>query len=141
MIRIMKVRALVVGIDDYKDPNLLQRKLSYATADVHAVTRAISKSNAFTVETLEALTNEQATHQRVWHSLNAVFPPHLNFDSNTIAIFYFAGHGMRDPHGGERSFLGCYDVEVANPMKGGIPLGNIHSLLLRGRRAQTWHLY
>ena len=131
MIRIMKVRALVVGIDDYKDPNLLQRKLSYATADVHAVTRAISKSNAFTVETLEALTNEQATHQRVWHSLNAVFPPHLNFDSNTIAIFYFAGHGMRDPHGGERSFLGCYDVEVANPMKGGIPLGNIHSLLLQ----------
>jgi len=127
----MKVRALVVGIDDYKDPNLLQRKLSYATADVHAVTRAISKSNAFTVETLEALTNEQATHQRVWHSLNAVFPPHLNFDSNTIAIFYFAGHGMRDPHGGERSFLGCYDVEVANPMKGSIPLGNIHSLLLQ----------
>lgn len=131
MFRIMKVRALVVGIDEYKDPNLLQRKLSYAAADAHAITRTFGKSNAFTVDKLETLTNEQATNQRIWHSLNEVFPPHLNFDSNTIAIFYFAGHGLRDPYGGERTFLGCYDVEVANPMKGGIPLSNIHSLLLQ----------
>ncbi|MHB8598588.1 MAG: caspase family protein [Ktedonobacteraceae bacterium] len=131
MNRITKVRALIVGMDDYKDPNLLQRKLSYAAADAHAVTRTIARSNAFTVEKLETLTNAQGTHQRIWHSLNEVFPPHLNFDSNTIAIFYFAGHGFRDPHGGERTFLGCNDVEVANPMKGGSPLGNIHSLLLQ----------
>lgn len=130
MNRITKVRALIVGMDDYKDPNLLLKKLSYAAADAHAVTRTIGKSNAYTVEKLETLTNEQATHQRVWHSLNEVFPPHLNFDSDTIAIFYFAGHGFMDRHGGERTFLGCYDVEEANPMKGGIPLGNIHSLLL-----------
>jgi caspase domain-containing protein len=132
MIRIMKVRALIVGIDDYKDPNLLQRKLSYAAADAHAISRTIGKSNAFAVEKLETLTNEQATNQRIWHGLNEMFPSHLNFDSNTIAIFYFAGHGIRDPYGGERTFLGCYDVEVVNPMKGGIPLGNIHSLLLQG---------
>jgi hypothetical protein len=127
----MTVRAVIAGIDDYKDPRLLTRKLHYAAADAHAVARAISKSTAFTVEKLKVLTNENATHQQVWYWLNEIFPPHLNFDSNTIAIFYFAGHGMRDPHGGERTFLGCYDVEVANPMKGGIPLGNIHSLLLQ----------
>src|SRR5690348_9864663 len=131
MFRMMKVRALAVGIDDYKDLNLLQKKLSYAAADAHAIGRTINQSNAFTVDKLEMLTNEQATHQRIWHGLNEVFPPHLNFDSNTIAIFYFAGHGLRDPYGGERIFLGCYDVEVTNPMKGGIPLGNIHSLLLQ----------
>src|SRR5579872_4345651 len=131
MNRITKVRALIVGIDTYKDPNLLQKKLKYAVADAHAITRTIGKSNAFTVEKLETLVNEQATNLRIWHSLNEVFPPHLNLDSNTIAIFYFAGHGMRDPHGGERTFLGGYDVEVANPMTGGIPLGYIHNMLLQ----------
>jgi hypothetical protein len=126
-----KVRAVIVGIDGYKDPNLLTKKLHYAAADAHAIARTIHGSNAFAVEKLVVLTNEEATHQRVWHALNEVFPSHLNFDSNTIAIYYFAGHGMRDPFGGEHTFLGCYDVEVANPMKGGIPVGNIHSLLLQ----------
>ena len=134
MNRIMKVRAVLVGIDDYKDQNLnipKKTKLHYAAADAHAMARAIHNSNAFAVEKLEVLTNEHATNQRVWSVLNDVFPSHLNYDSNTIAIFYFAGHGMRDPYGRERTFLCCSDVEVANPMKGGIPLGNIHSMVLQ----------
>jgi hypothetical protein len=131
MTQLMSVRAVVVGIDDYKDPRLLTRKLHYAAADAQAVARAIAQSTAFKVEKLAIFTDETATNRRVWHSLNEVFPPHLNFDSNTIAIFYFAGHGMKDPIEGERIYLGCNDVEVANPMKGGIPLSNIHKLLLQ----------
>ena len=131
MTKIALVRAVVVGIDDYKDPRLLTRKLRYAAVDAQSVARAIAQSPAFKVEKLEIFTNETATNRRVWQSLNEVFPPHLNFDSNTIAIFYFAGHGMKDPIEGERIYLGCCDVEVANPMKGGIPLSNIHNLLLQ----------
>lgn len=131
MTQLMSVRAVVVGIDDYKDPRLLTRKLKYAAADARAVGRAIDQSTAFKVEKLASFTNEKATHRQVWHSLNEVFPPHFNFDSNTIAIFYFAGHGMKDPIEGERIYLGCNDVEVANPMKGGIPLSNIYNLLLQ----------
>ncbi len=131
MTQLMSVRAVIVGIDDYKDPRLLSRWLRYAAADAQAVARAIDQSTAFKVEKLAIFTNVTATHRKVWHSLNEVFPPHLNFDSNTIAIFYFAGHGMKDPIEGERIYLGCNDVEVANPMKGGIPLSNIFSLLLQ----------
>jgi len=131
MTQLMSVRAVVVGIDDYKDPRLLTRKLKYAAADAQAVARAVDQSTAFKVEKLAIFTNETATHLKVWHSLNEVFPPHLSFDSNTIAIFYFAGHGMKDPIEGERIYLGCNDVEFANPMKGGIPLSNIYSLLLQ----------
>src|SRR6266699_5177813 len=131
MTQLMSVRAVVVGIDDYKDPRLLTRKLKYAAADAQAVSRAIDQSTAFKVEKLASFTNVHATHRRVWHSLNEVFPQNLNFDSNTIAIFYFAGHGMKDPIEGERIYLGCNDVEVANPMKGGIPLSNIYNLLLQ----------
>jgi hypothetical protein len=131
MTQLMSVRAVVVGIDDYKDPRLLTRKLKYAAADAQAVARAIDQSTAFKVEKLVAFINGGATHRNIWHSLNEVFPPHLNFDNNTIAIFYFAGHGMKDPMEGERIYLGCNDVEVADPMKGGIPLGNIFNLLLQ----------
>jgi Caspase domain len=131
MTQLMSVRAVVVGIDEYKDPRLLTRKLKYAAADAQSVARAIDQSTAFKVEKLAIFTNVTATHLNVWHSLNEVFPPHLNFDSNTIAIFYFAGHGMKDPIEGNRIYLGCNDVEVANPMKGGIPLSNIYNLLLQ----------
>ncbi len=131
MTQLMSVRAVVVGIDDYKDPRLLTRKLKYAAADAQAVARAIDQSTAFKVEKLAIFTNETASHWQVWRSLNEVFPQNLNFDSNTIAIFYFAGHGMKDPIEGERIYLGCNDVEVANPMKGGIPLNNIYNLLLQ----------
>jgi uncharacterized caspase-like protein len=102
MTQLMSVRAVVVGIDEYKDPRLLTRKLKYAAADAQSVARAIDQSTAFKVEKLAIFTNVTATHLNVWHSLNEVFPPHLNFDSNTIAIFYFAGHGMKDPIEGNR---------------------------------------
>ena len=131
MTQLMSVRAVVVGINDYKDPRLLTNKLKYAAADAQAVARAIAQSTSFKVEKLAIFTDETATHWRVWHSLNEVFPQNLNFDSNTIAIFYFAGHGMKDPIEGERIYLGCNDVEVANPMKGGIPLSNVYNLLLQ----------
>src|SRR5260221_8803803 len=129
MTKIAPVRAVVVGIDDYKDPRLLTRKLRYAAVDAQVVARAIAQSTAFKVEKLEIFTNETATHRRVWHSLNEVFPPHLNFDSNTIALFYFAGHGVKDPIEGERIYLGCYDVDLADPMNCGIPLSNVANLL------------
>jgi Caspase domain len=131
MTQLMSVRAVVVGIDDYKDPRLLTRKLKYAATDANDVARAIDQSTVFKVEKLAIFTNVHATHWQVWRSLNEVFPQNLNFDSNTIAIFYFAGHGMKDPIEGERIYLGCNDVEVANPMKGGIPLSNIYNLLLQ----------
>lgn len=131
MTQLMSVRAVVVGIDDYKDPRLLTSKLKYAAADAQAVARAIAQSTAFTVEKLAIFTDGTAAHRQVWRSLNEVFPQNLNFDSNTIAIFYFAGHGMKDPIEGERIYLGCNDIEVANPMKGGIPLNNVYNLLLQ----------
>jgi hypothetical protein len=128
-----EVRAVIVGINEYQDPRYLEKKLRFARADAEEIARAISLSSELRVQKdrLKLLTNQIATQERVWRSLNDVFPPHLNFDSTTIAIFYFAGHGMKDPIEGERILLGCYDVDVANPMKGGIPLGSIYNLLLR----------
>src|SRR5258708_39209423 len=53
MTKIAHVRAVVVGIDDYKDPRLLTRKLRYAAVDAQVVARAIAQSTAFKVEKLE----------------------------------------------------------------------------------------
>jgi caspase domain-containing protein len=126
-----KVRAVIVGINEYQDPRYLEKKLRFARADADEIARVISQSNAFQVEKLELYPNQFATQERVWRGLNSVFPSNLNFDSNSIALFYFAGHGMKDPIEGERILLGCYDVDVANPMKGGIPFSSIYNLLLR----------
>lgn len=125
------VRAVVVGINEYQDRQLLENKLNYARADAEEIARVISMSNVLDVKMgkLQLLTNQYATQEAMWRSLNEVFPFHYNFDSDTIAIFYFAGHGMRDPIDGTRILLGCYDVDAKNPMKGGIPLSNIWDLL------------
>lgn len=125
------VRAVIVGINEYQDVRYWEKKLRFADVDALAIARSINLSNAFQIQKLELHTNEHATQKRIWHSLNTVLPSNLNFDSNTIALFYFAGHGMKDPIEGGRIFLGCYDVDVTNPMKGGIPLSNVYDLLLR----------
>src|SRR6266566_3717210 len=130
MTKTVPVRAVIVGINEYKDPRFVTNKLRYATADAHAVARAISQSTAFRVgkDDLHLYTNKDATHRRVWNSLNEVLQSNLNYDSNTITLFYFAGHGLGDR---KRIYLGCHDVEKENPMQGGIPLSLIESLLLQ----------
>ena len=121
------LRYEVVGINKYQDVRYLNKSLRFARADAEEIARVLHLSNAFHVDSANSAlyTDEFATHEMVWRSLNSIFSPRQNLDSNTIALFYFAGHGLIDPIDEDRIMLGCYDVEIRNPNRGGISLNQI----------------
>lgn len=129
----IKLRGSVVGINRYQDIHYREKSLLFARADAEEMAAVLHRSNALQIEKgeLNLLINEWATQENVWRDLNRVFATGLNFDENTIAFFYFAGHGVIDPIEGDSIILGCHDVAYMNPNKGGVRLNDIYRLVQR----------
>jgi hypothetical protein len=127
------LRGLIVGINKYKDIHYREKPLYFARADAEEIASVFHRSNALQVEQgkLKVLINETATHENVWRGLHEVFASGLHDDQNTIALFYFAGHGVIDPIEGDSILLGCQDVNYMNPTQGGVPLNEIYRLVQR----------
>lgn len=126
------LRSLFVGINDYNDASLRteKKKLSFARADAEEMARVWGQSNTLKVGKIELLTDKRATYGAVWRNLNEVFLSNSTFDSETIALFYFAGHGLIDPADDKRVLLACCDVNAAFPGQGGIHLNDITNMLI-----------
>ena len=122
------LRAVVVGINEYKDERYRHKaRLRYASSDAQKMANLLQSSNMFTAEKVTLLTNEDATRKKVRDCLNDTFSTR-SFDSNTIALFYFAGHGIVNPYD-KRISLCCHDVDFADPEAGGIRLNDIYDWL------------
>lgn len=122
------LRATVVGINEYKDEKYRHNaRLRFAAGDAEEVAGLLRSSTAFTAEDVTLLTNEKATRAKVRDSLTTTFT-RRTFDSNTIALFYFAGHGIVNPND-KRIALCCHDVDFADPEAGGIRLNDIYDWL------------
>jgi uncharacterized caspase-like protein len=125
------LRAVVVGINEYKDERYREKaRLRFASGDAKAIAgllRSPQTAQAFTVESLRLLTDAEATRKAVRESLNSTFSSR-SFDSNTIALFYFAGHGVVNPHD-QRISLCCHDVDFTDPEAGGIRLNDVYDWL------------
>lgn len=122
------LRAVVVGINEYKDEKYRHKaRLRFAATDAEEIASLLQSSPVFTSENVTLLTNEKATRAKVRDSLNATFT-RRSFDSNTIALFYFAGHGIVNPQD-MRISLCCHDVDFADPEAGGIRLNDIYDWL------------
>lgn len=127
------IRAIIVGIDEYADTRYRERaRLQCACADAREIAGVVHRSNALRVDEAHCyvLTNEQATQDVVLRGLHQVFPSNLNFDHQTIALFYFAGHGVKHPID-DKIILCCRDADFANPYRGGITLNQIYDLLVQ----------
>jgi uncharacterized caspase-like protein len=122
------LRATIVGLNEYSDKRSKQHWLHYARADAEEMGILLNGSNTFQVETIDVLTNERATENAVRDSLHHTFASH-RYTSNTIALFYFAGHGTPHPLD-DRIILCCYDVDANNPNRGGLRLNDIYDILL-----------
>src|SRR5438128_956415 len=109
------LRAVVVGINKYKNTN---SRLYYARKDATEIANLLHSSTTFTAENVILLTDEHATRRAVRDCLNSTFSQR-SFDKNTIAFFYFAGHGTVNPHD-KRLSLCCHDVDFTDPEAGGI---------------------
>lgn len=122
------LRAVVVGINEYKDEKYRHKaRLRFAATDAEEIASLLQSSPVFTSENVTLLTNEKATRAKVRDSLTATFT-RRSFDSNTIALFYFAGHGIVNPQD-KRISLCCHDVDFADPEAGGIRLNDIYDWL------------
>ena len=122
------LRATVIGINEYRDEKYRHKaRLRFAATDAQEIASLLQNSPVFTSESVTLLMNEKATRAKVRDSLNATFT-RRSFDSNTIALFYFAGHVVVNPYN-KRIFLCCYDVDFADPEAGGIRLNDIYEWL------------
>lgn len=122
------LRAVVVGINEYRDERYRQKaRLHFASSDAREIASLLNRSQSFTTESVVLLQNEQATRKAVRDSLNSTFSQR-SFDSNTIALFYFAGHGIVNTHD-RRISLCCHDVDFTDPEAGGVRLNDIYDWL------------
>jgi uncharacterized caspase-like protein len=119
------LRAVVVGINEYKDEKYRHRaRLRFASTDAEKIASLLQSSTMFTAENVTLLRNEEATRKKVRESLDTTFKSRP-FDLNTIALFYFAGHGIVNLND-KRISLCCHDVDFADPESGGIRLNDIY---------------
>ena len=119
------LRAVVVGVNEYKDEKYRHRaRLRFARSDAEKIASLLQSSQVFTAEKVTLLTNEEASRKKVRESLDTTFT-RRSFDSNTIALFYFAGHGIVNAND-KRISLCCHDVDFADPESGGIRLNDIY---------------
>jgi hypothetical protein len=81
--------ALVVGINDYGDPNV--PNLSCAEQDVRDVTNLIKKEGRFRADCIETLTGKDATADAVRSKLDKIFDP--EFAGRPEVFIFFACHG------------------------------------------------
>ncbi|HLZ59152.1 MAG TPA: caspase family protein [Ktedonosporobacter sp.] len=130
---VTELRGLIVGINRYKDIHFRENPLLFARADAEEMATVIHRSSALRIEkdNLRLLINEEATRENVWYSLNQVFSTGSNFEKNTIALFYFAGHGVIDRIEGNNILLGCHNVDHIHPDQGGVRLNDIYNLAQR----------
>jgi uncharacterized caspase-like protein len=122
------LRAVVVGVDEYMDKRYReQARLQFASTDAEAIASTLNISSVLRLEQMYLHKNIQASRKTVQNSLNEVFSNNYP-GQNTMALFYFAGHGIYNRKD-ERISLCCYDTDFSDPNIGGIRLNDIYELL------------
>jgi uncharacterized caspase-like protein len=122
------LRAVVVGIDEYSDPRYRRiSKLQCASNDAQAIASVLQTSTAYRLEANNPylLTNKQTTERAVRSVMDKNFATG-GLNRNTIALFYFAGHGVLK---NERIYLCCHDMDFTSPEHGGIRLNQVYEWL------------
>lgn len=99
-----RVRALIVGIDEYQNQNI--RRLRLAVKDARAMRdRVLSRMPGSRLQSIAALLeNGEATKSRILAALESLSQAHAN---DTVLV-YFSGHGLQS---GNQGFLVPYDTD------------------------------
>ncbi|GJL66258.1 MAG: hypothetical protein NPIRA05_12290 [Nitrospirales bacterium] len=116
--------ALVVGLDEYQDPWPQARQVS--KRQIQDLASALSATGSFSKDRIKVLNGSQATRTDIEHTLFAWATDHLT--SNTIFLFYFAGHALVDPEKGE-VYLVPYEGSLTASKKQLISLRSLQRVL------------
>ncbi len=121
------LRALFVGVDRYQDTRL--DPLHWASHDAEEMAATAACSESLRVgRHFYPYTNGQATRSAVLEALANVFPSQWTFDNETLALFFFSGHGIKDRRN-DKIDLACANMDIADPAAGGISLNELHDYL------------
>jgi hypothetical protein len=114
----MSRHALIVGINQYPRLN----SLSLPAKDAQAIAQLLETQGEFRITRLaETVINEQITINpnaqislsQLKKALLQLFKPNSE-QIPDVALFYFAGHGVRDNDGLDESFLATSDINLEN---------------------------
>lgn len=106
--------ALVIGVDQYKNPQSGLSVLNFVNNDVVAI-RELLLSQGWEEQRIKLITGKKATKK----NLIAVFNGWLRqVDSKDILLVYWAGHGYPDLADQRRVYFACYDTDLKKPWTG-----------------------
>jgi hypothetical protein len=124
-------RAVVIGINDYDDP---KTNLSGAVKDAEEIYDILKEHGGFTInEKKHRLLNRQATCENIRAAISDLF--WKTDDKCDVALFYFAGHGIRDHFG--YGYLLPQDANCAEPFVKGIKIQELKDLFLHSKLRTT----
>jgi formylglycine-generating enzyme required for sulfatase activity len=100
-------RALIIGINNYKDPKIPDLKTPLN--DIKALADLLQCKYGFKVETI---TEKQATKERIYNSLRSLS---AKVKPNDSVLIYYAGHGDLDRQYNDGWWI-PYDATAGNPV-------------------------
>jgi hypothetical protein len=117
--------AVVIGIDQYKDPSI--SSLRYATADAESIFRFLTARGGVKPANARLLLNQQATQRVIREVLGGFLRQKATKDDEVI--IYYAGHGTTEPdqsaEGGIAKYLVPWDADPTNLFASAIPMEEI----------------
>lgn len=123
--------AVVIGIDQYRDPGI--SALRYATADAQAVFRFLTTNGGVKPANARLLINKDATQREIRQVLGDFLRQKALRDDEVI--IYYAGHGTTEPdssaEGGVAKYLVPWDADAQNLFSSAIPMEEIDRIFGR----------
>lgn len=126
--RIDKRWAVVIGIGDYRSPDIPD--LKYAAADAQAIYDFLTSPAAgpFEKERVLLLKDAHATGAAMREAL-FVFLQQADWDD--LVVIYFAGHGAPDPARPDNLYLLPHDADLKSLAATGFPMWDVKTALRR----------
>jgi uncharacterized caspase-like protein len=123
-------RAVVIGINEYKDPEM--EKLTGAVNDATELRDRLKASGDFDIPDEHFLRGSEATSTAIRKAISDLF---WKDDRSDLSLFYFSGHGLHDEYG--NGYIAPYDVDSREPLVCGIRMGELTQLLLAAKNKKA----
>lgn len=115
------LHAIVIGIDNYRDPRITN--LGSARADAEAVSRLLSEGILSSERTVLTLLDHDATRDAIVTAIGEILP--RTHDVDDVVLIYYAGHGSPEqdrPPDKESRYLIPHDADRDRVFATGISL-------------------
>ena len=115
--------ALVVGINDYQNENILN--LRYAVEDALSIKNMLINQYGFPRKNVRYLIDQEATRSNILKAMSNLTEA---AGENDRVVFYFAGHGETEPLGleeGDMGFLLPFDGDIDHLLFSAIDMDNL----------------